>query len=69
MAADGLERLFAAWRGDATERALRLRTAELRSQAGQWRAIAEVNDIDDPLRVPIGTRLVLPDPTDLGGRS
>lgn len=33
--------------------------------AGYWRRIAEVNGIDDPLRVPIGTRLLLPDALEL----
>jgi nucleoid-associated protein YgaU len=28
----------------------------------RWRAIAEVNGIDDPMRVPPGTELLLPDP-------
>jgi nucleoid-associated protein YgaU len=27
-----------------------------------WRAIAEANDIDDPLRLPSGTQLLLPAP-------
>ena len=36
-AAAALERSFADWRGDARERDLRLRTAELQRQAGQWR--------------------------------
>jgi nucleoid-associated protein YgaU len=35
--------------------------------AGCWRAVAEVNGIDDPMRVPVGTRLLLPDRADLGG--
>jgi hypothetical protein len=29
-------------------------------QAGYWRALAEFNEIDDPLRVPAGTRLLIP---------
>lgn len=36
-AADALDRLIYAWRGDGAELALRLRVAELRSRAGQWR--------------------------------
>jgi hypothetical protein len=35
-AAARLEPLLYAWRGDAAERALRLRAAELRAQAGDW---------------------------------
>lgn len=35
-AAARLEPLLYAWRGDGAERALRLRTAELRAQAGDW---------------------------------
>jgi Contractile injection system tube protein/LysM domain len=31
---------------------------------GLWRAIADVNNIDDPMRVPAGTRLLIPAPTD-----
>lgn len=30
-------------------------------QAGWWRPIAEANDIDDPMRVPAGTRVLVPD--------
>jgi hypothetical protein len=36
-AADALEKLIYAWRGDAQELALRLRVAELRAQAGAYR--------------------------------
>ena len=36
-AADALERLVFAWRGDGVEIATRLRVAELRAQAGAWR--------------------------------
>ena len=36
-AANRLEHGFLDWRGDARERDLRLRAAELRAQAGQWR--------------------------------
>ncbi len=36
-AADALEKLLFAWRGDERELALRLRVAELRERAGQWR--------------------------------
>jgi nucleoid-associated protein YgaU len=32
--------------------------------AGRWRALAEFNGIDDPLRVPAGTRLLIPEPRD-----
>lgn len=35
--------------------------------AGAWRAIAELNGIDDPLRVPPGRELLLPDPGELAG--
>jgi hypothetical protein len=37
-AADQIERQTVRWRGDARELAMRLRIAELRTQAGQWRA-------------------------------
>jgi hypothetical protein len=30
-------------------------------QPAAWRALAEVNNIDDPLRLPAGTRLLVPD--------
>jgi hypothetical protein len=36
-AADGLDRLLYAWRGDQHERMLRARLAELRARAGEWR--------------------------------
>jgi nucleoid-associated protein YgaU len=35
--------------------------------AGAWRAIAELNGIDDPLRVLPGRELLLPDPGELSG--
>ena len=34
-----------------------------------WRVIARVNDIDDPLRIPEGRRLVVPTPAALEGKS
>jgi hypothetical protein len=34
------------------------------SQASYWRALAAFNGIDDPLRVPSGTTLLLPSPRD-----
>ena len=34
-------------------------------QANYWRGIAEFNDIDDPMRVPAGTRLLLPPARDV----
>ena len=37
QAADALERLVFAWRGDGIETALRFRVAELRAAAGSWR--------------------------------
>ena len=37
-AADEVERLAFIWRGDARELVLRLRVAELRAEAAQWRA-------------------------------
>jgi hypothetical protein len=37
LAADALDRLLYAWRGDASEVSARLRVAELRRQSGQWR--------------------------------
>jgi len=37
QAANQMERLITAWRGDGRELAIRLRTAELRRQAGEWR--------------------------------
>ncbi len=40
-AADRIERQTLRWRGDAQELALRLRAAELRTQAGQWRGALE----------------------------
>lgn len=30
-------------------------------QAGRWRALAEANNVDDPLRLPPGTRLLIPE--------
>ncbi len=38
QAADALDRLIFAWRGDQRELALRLRVAELRTVSGNWRA-------------------------------
>lgn len=38
QAAAAMEKRLAAWRGDGRERAFRLRLAELREQAGEWRA-------------------------------
>ena len=44
-AADALDRLLYAWRGDHWERTLRERTASLRAQAGAWRtALAVLRD-------------------------
>jgi len=40
--ADALDRLLIAWRGDQRELALRLRVAELREQAGQFRPALEL---------------------------
>jgi hypothetical protein len=37
QAADAMDRMLYAWRGDNREPALRRRVAELRAQAGQWR--------------------------------
>jgi nucleoid-associated protein YgaU len=34
-----------------------------------WRAIAEMNDIDDPLRVPAGTALFIPSAADAAKRA
>jgi nucleoid-associated protein YgaU len=33
--------------------------------AGRWRALAELNDIDDPMRIPPGTELLVPDPLEV----
>jgi len=38
QAADALDQLLYAWRGDSYERSLRERVAELRARSGQWRA-------------------------------
>jgi hypothetical protein len=38
QAADGLDRLLYAWRGDALERSLRERLADLRTRTGAWRS-------------------------------
>jgi len=38
QAADGLDKVLYAWRGDQQERLLRHRVAELRAQAGAWRS-------------------------------
>jgi nucleoid-associated protein YgaU len=35
--------------------------------AGLWRAIAEANDVEDPARVPVGTRLLVPPRTQAVG--
>lgn len=37
--------------------------------ASYWRALAALNNIDDPLRVSAGTRLLLPSPRDAGRMS
>lgn len=34
---------------------------------GRWRAIAEANGIDDPFRLPVGARLLLPAPDEASG--
>jgi hypothetical protein len=48
QAADTAERLFFAWRGDQRELNLRLRAAQLRAMAGQWRqALALLHDAQD----------------------
>ncbi len=41
-AANRLEHGFLDWRGDGRERDLRLRAADLRAQAGQWRIVLEL---------------------------
>jgi hypothetical protein len=33
-----------------------------------WRALAEYNGVDDPLRLPPATGLLMPAPEDLPGR-
>jgi nucleoid-associated protein YgaU len=33
---------------------------------GLWRAVAEVNGIDDPMRPPTGASLLLPSPEEAG---
>jgi hypothetical protein len=61
-AADAMERLLYAWRGDAREAALRLRAAELRAQAGGSRAalamlresLDALPDARDALRARMG---------------
>jgi nucleoid-associated protein YgaU len=35
--------------------------------ASRWRAIAELNGIDDPMRLPVGARLLLPEAADVAG--
>ena len=37
--------------------------------AGLWRAIAQANDVEDPARVPVGTRLLIPPRTEAAGGS
>jgi len=37
------------------------------SNATLWRAIAEVNGIDDPSRIPVGTELLIPDLSEVEG--
>lgn len=39
------------------------------ADAAMWRALAEYNAIDDPLRVPAGTRLLIPPRRDAAARS
>lgn len=60
-AADALDKLLYAWRGDARELALRERVAELRGQTGAWRtalAILRQAETDFPERAtPIHQRL------------
>ncbi len=46
-AAESLERQIVAWRGDAREEQVRLRAAELRAQAGEWKpAMALLRDTE-----------------------
>ena len=55
QAADALDKLLYAWRGDGRELALRERIAELRGQAGAWRvALAELRqaETDFPEQAP-----------------
>jgi len=33
-------------------------------EAGLWRALAETNRLDDPMRLPAGTSLLVPSPED-----
>jgi hypothetical protein len=48
QAADALDALIYAWRGDRRELALRLRVADLRAQSGNWRAaLALLRDTSD----------------------
>ena len=37
---------------------------ELRARPTYWRAIAELNGIDDPMRITPGTVLIVPDVAD-----
>ena len=37
-------------------------------QPGQWRAVAEANDIDDPFAVRPGATLFMPSRAELNGR-
>jgi hypothetical protein len=61
QAADALDKLLYAWRGDARELALRERVAELRGQTGGWRvalSILRQAAIDFPDQTaPVGDRL------------
>jgi hypothetical protein len=59
-AADALERIVFAWRGDGAEPALRLRVAELRAQAGAWRgSLALLREL----------RQLFPDQAEVAGRA
>ena len=53
QAADALDKLLYAWRGDARELALRERVAELRGQTGAWRvALATLRQAADRFSRP-----------------
>ena len=60
-AADELDKLLYAWRGDVTETALRQRVAELRSQTGAWRSglalLRESEAVDPDHKPALHTRL------------
>ncbi len=61
QAADALDKLLYAWRGDARELALRERVAELRGQTGSWRVALSIlrqaaTDFPDQA-APVGDRL------------